>query len=292
MNTQWNPLSSVWSLTTLSLGTTLLLSPQGIGSGGCNGNHGGTIEIHVESPCCGDPSHAREDDLLLRRVVWDDGSDFDEFIFASEVRDVVYSGPNHRVRVITGHECQTGDPGVHPIQNEDGNGSGTSSLDRRLFADRILGAFNHENLNAYVHRRTCADFSCVIRFEETIRDNSPLSDEVGELLVLEMSGNSWIQIEAVDDQGNTVGTPYVIDHYRRIAPERLFTRRYSNSGSPLCGSYKWKAIGVDLSDLGVNALENLKVSTPSNTGGADVKASFRIAGIRTSTTPTAAMVFD
>ena len=74
MNAPWNPLTSTWSLATISLGTTLLLSPVGIGGGGCNNNHGGTIEVHVESPCCGDPSYAREDDLLLRRIVWDDGS--------------------------------------------------------------------------------------------------------------------------------------------------------------------------------------------------------------------------
>ncbi|MEE2681749.1 MAG: hypothetical protein VX641_05180 [Planctomycetota bacterium] len=292
MNAPWNPLTSTWSLATISLGTTLLLSPVGIGGGGCNNNHGGTIEVHVESPCCGDPSYAREDDLLLRRIVWDDGSEFDDFILASDVRDVEYSGPNNRVRVITGHQCETGDPGVYPINTEDGNGAGTSGQDRQLFADRILNAFNHLNLNAYVHRRTCSDFSCVIEFEETIRDNSPLSDEIGELLVMEVSGNSWIRLEAVDAQGNSLGTPYVIEQYRRISPERLYTRRYSNSGSPLCSYYEWKATGVDLSDLGVNELRSIRVSTPSNAGGSDIKASFRIAGIRTSTVPTAAMVFD
>ena len=50
--------------------------------------------------------------------------------------------------------------------------------------------------------------------------------------------------------------------------------------------------GVDLSDLGVNEVRSIRVSTPTNAGGSDIKASFRIVGVRTSTVPTAAMVFD
>ena len=279
-------------LATIALGTTLLLAAQTVGSGNCNGGHGSTIEIHVDTPCCSSPYGARDNDVLLRRVVWDDGSEFDEFIFASDVRDVVYSGPNHKLRVITAHKSQTGDPGVFPIQNEDGNGSSTSEQDRQLFADRILEAFNHENLNAYVHRRTSSDFSCVIEFEESIRDNSPLADDIGELLVLEMSGNSKLQIDALDEQGAPIGSPVVVEGYKRVAPDRLYTRKYSNNGNPLCGSFEWKAIGVDLSDLGVNEVRAIRVSTPTNAGGSDIKASFRIVGIRTSTVPTAAMVFD
>ena len=272
-------------------GTAIALASQTTGfGGGCGG--GSSIEINVESPCCSDPSNAKEDDVLIRSVVWDDGSEFDEFVFASSVSDVQYEGPSNRLRVITGHDCEVGDPGVFNIQDEDGNGSSISSEDLSLFADRILNAWNHENLNAYIHRRSSAYFSCTVEFEEIIRDNSPLADEIGELIIFELSGNSKIQIEALDEAGEVIGTPVVIEDYKKVSPERLYTRKYSNSGNPLCGSYELKATGLDLSDLGVNEVKTLRFRSPESSCGSDVKASFRVVGVKTSSLPTAAMVFD
>jgi hypothetical protein len=270
--------------------TTIFFCSQTIGSGGCGGGNSSTIEIHVETPCCGDPYGARDGDVLIRSVVWEDGSEFDQFIFASDVTDVEYEGSGNKLRIITGHESSVGTPGVFSIQNEDGDGSSVSETDKELFADRILNAWNHENLNSYIHRRTSAHFTCTVEYEETIRDNSPLEDDIGELIVFEVSGNSWLQIEALDDEGNAIGTPLVVGNYHKVYPERLYTRKYSNNGSPLCGSYEIRALGVDLSDLGVNEARKFRFSNPNHNG--DIKASIRVVGVKTSTLPTAAMVFD
>lgn len=287
------PIRPWFLLTTLSLSTLALLETDGIGNGGCNNGNGNTIEIHVETPGHSSPYEARGGDVLIRRVVWADDREFEDFIFASNVTEVEYEGGVNKLRTITGHEGSVGTPGVFPIQDEDGDGNTISETDRQLFADRILGAWNHDNINSYIHRRSKEHFSCIVEYEETIRDNSPLEDEIGELIVFEVSGNSWLQIEAIDESGAVMGTPIVVGNYKKVHPERLYTRKYADNGSPLSGSYEIRALGIDLSDLGVNEVRFLRFSKPQHPGGGgDIKASVRVVGVRTSTVPTAAMVFD
>jgi hypothetical protein len=278
--------SNVFAL--VVLGGLLLSCSPALGTG-----HGSTIQVTVSSPCCSNPSYAKEDDLLLQSVTWDDGTVCDQFIFASAVTDVAYEGSTYKLRVVTGHESTVGDPGVFHIQDEDGDGDSISSEDLDLFADRILNAWNHNNINAYVHRRTNALFSFIVEYEEVIRDNDAGDDDVGELLVFEISGNSWVQIEAVDEDGNILGTPVVVGHYLKISPYNLYTRKYNNDGDPTCGHYDIKAIGVDLSDLGVTEARRFRVRSPENPpGGGDIKACFRVVGVQTFDAPTSAMVFD
>lgn len=279
-------------VTACVMGTTIIFSSQTIGSGGCNGG-GSSIEIHLETPCCTSVYGARDSDVLIRSVVWDDGSEFDQFIYASDVTDVEYEGTANRMRVVTSHESTVGEPGVFNIQNEDGDGSNISSEDRESFADRILNAWNHDNVNAYIHNRSLDHFSCIVEYEETIRDNSPLQDDIGELIVFEVSGNSWVKIEAIDDDGSVMGNPVTIGNYKHVYPDRIYTRKYSNTGSPLCSSYEVFAVGLDLSELGVSEARRFRFSTPEQTyGNGNLKPSIRVVGVRTSTVPTAAMVFD
>ena len=160
-----------------------------VDGGGCNGGGGGsTIEIHVDTPCCWNPSSANTNDILIQSVTWDDGTTHDDFILAAAVSDVQYEGPTDRLRVITGHDSTVGEPGVFHAEDEDGDGTSISETDLDLFADRILNAWNHENINAYIHRRSKKFFSCTVEFEETIWDNAIGSDDVGELLVFETLG--------------------------------------------------------------------------------------------------------
>lgn len=59
------------------------------------------------------------------------------------------------------------------------------------------------------------------------------------------------------------------------------------------GEYEIRAIGVDLSDLGVTQARIIRFRTPENPPGmGDIKASIRVIGVKTATLPTAAMVFD
>lgn len=278
--------SSVFALAIL--GALLLSYSPANGTG-----HGSTIEITVSTPCCSNPSLAKEDDQLLQSVTWDDGTVCDEFVYASAVTDVAYEGSTNKLRVITGHESTVGDPGVFHVQDEDGDGSSVSSEDLALFEDRILNAWNHNNINAYVHRRTNALFSFIVEYEETLVDNNPGDDDIGELLVFEISGNSWVQIEAVDEDGNVRGTPLVVGNYLKISPYNLYTRKYDNDGDPSVGHYDIKAIGVDLSDLGVTEAKRFRVRSPeSPPGGGDIKACFRVVGVKTFDAPTGSMVFD
>ncbi|MCH2149565.1 MAG: hypothetical protein MK095_09045 [Phycisphaerales bacterium] len=261
--------------------------------GGCSG--GSTIEIHVETPGHNSPSAAKHADILLQYVTWPDGTSIDEFIYVDDVRDVEYEGPIRKMRAITGPDSEVGNPGVFDIEDGDGNSGSVSSQDLSLFADRILNAWNHNNLNGYIDLRSNAHYSFTVDFEATIRDNSPLEDDVGELLIFEVAGNSIVQIEALDEQGQTIGTPVIVGYgseWKRVAPERLYVGRYANNGSPRCGSFEYKATGVDLTDLGVMELNTLRISRPTNAGCSDVRADTRIVGVKTSIVPTAAMVFD
>lgn len=265
-----------------------------VDGGGCNGGGGGsTIEIHVDTPCCWNPSSANTNDILIQSVTWDDGTTHDDFILAAAVSDVQYEGPTNRLRVITGHDSTVGEPGVFHAEDEDGDGTSISETDLDLFANRILNAWNHENINAYIHRRSKKFFSCTVEFEETIWDNAIESDDVGELLVFEISGNSWIQIEALDEAGEILGAPLVVGNYKKISPYPLYTKKYNNTGDPVNGEYEIRAIGVDLSDLGVTQARIIRFRTPENPPGmGDIKASIRVIGVKTATLPTAAMVFD
>ncbi len=275
----------------LTLGSIFGLACPVDGGGGCNGG-GPTIEIHVSTPCCSSPYDARHDDLLLQYVAWDDGTISDDFIFAAAVRDVEYQGPNGRFRVITGPNCSVGEPGVHDIEDEDGNGGSISELDRAMFAERILNAWNHENLNAYVDLRSSSHYSFTVDFEEVIRDDDPGADDTGELIVFEVAGNSIVKLEALNEAGDVIGQPVIIESWKRVAPDRLYVGRYTNSGAPRCGSYEYKATGIDLSEFGVNQLTSLRISRPTNSGCADTRADTRIVGVKTAIMPTAAMVFD
>ena len=263
------------------------------GAGGnCSG--GSSIEVHVETPCCNTPSSAKHSDILLQYIIWPDGTSIDEFVYVDAVRDVEYEGPKGKMRVITGPYSEVGDPGVFDIEDGDGMGGSISSQDLTIFADRILNAWNHNNLNAYVDIRSSSHYSFTIDFEATIRDNSPLVDNVGELLVFEVSGNSVVQIEALDEDGQPIGTPMIVggSDWKRVSPDRLYVGRYANNGTPRCGSFEYKATGVDLTDLGVMELNTLRISRPTDAGCSDVRADTRIVGVKTSIVPTAAMVFD
>lgn len=273
-----------------SAGTVSMLSSSSTGYGGTSGS---TIHIDVESDCCSTPSSALENDIVLKSYTSEQGEQFDQFIYASSVTDVEYEGTADKLRSITGHQCTLGTPGVFNIQDEDGDGSSVSPEDMSLFAARILDTWSTPNINAYIHRRTNAHFSCTVEFEEDIFDNSPFSDLAGELLVFEISGNSWVQIEALDENGEIMGSPVVVGNYSKIAPYNLYTRKYDDDGNPQTGQYEIKAIAVDLSDLGVNRVRTLRVRSPENPpGGGDIKACFRVIGVKTSTLPTTSMVFD
>ena len=261
--------------------------------GGCSG--GSTIEIHVETPGHNAPASAKHADILLQYVTWPDGTAIDEFVYVDAVRDVEYEGPTRKLRVVTGPDSEVGTPGVFDIEDGDGNAGSISTQDVTIFADRILNAWNHNNLNAYVDLRSSSHYSFTVDFESTIRDNSPLEDDVGELIIFEVSGNSIVQIEALDESGQVIGTPVIVGYgneWKRIAPDRLYVGRYANNGSPRCGSFEYKATGVDLTDLGVMELNTLRISRPTDAGCSDVRADTRIVGVKTSIVPTAAMVFD
>jgi len=263
------------------------------GSGGCNGG-GETIEINVETPCCSDPASAKHEDILLEYVTWPDGTIIDQFIYASAVRDVEYEGPIGKFRVITGPDSTVGSPGVFGIEDEDGNGDSISNEDRDLFAQKILAANNHRNLNAYVDVRSSSHYAYTIEFEEPLRDNSPFLDDVGELIIFEVAGNSIVQLQAMNAVGQPIGDPITIEQndWKNVSPERLYVGRYSNSGAPRCGSYEYKATSVDLTTLGVTELSSIRISPPENAGCSDVRADTRVVGVKTSIMPTAAMVFD
>jgi hypothetical protein len=255
--------------------------------------HGSTIKITVSSPCCSNPSYAKEDDLLLQSVTWDEGTVCDEFIYASAVTDVAYAGNNNLLRVVTGHDSTVGDPGVFYVEDEDGDGASISSEDLDLFADRILNAWNHNNINTFVQRQTDSSFSFIVEYEQTLRDNESGSDDIGELIVFELASNSWVQIEALDEDGNVQGTPFVVGHYLKISPYNLYTRKYDNNGDPTYGYYDIRAIGVDLSDLGVTEAKFFRVTAPESApSGGNLKASFRVVGVKTFDAPTESMVFD
>jgi len=151
-------------------------------------------------------------DVMLEQVLLPNGMQYTRFIHASSIDEFTFDGGTGTLRVIAGTET-TGTEGSFRLEDLDGNSSSVSPDDLALFNDRALSAFQNDNLNNYIDLSGSHDFSCVVTFDRTVKDNSPDADSTPEILYFERGSggsNSWLVIEAIDADGNVIGTPRVM----------------------------------------------------------------------------------
>jgi hypothetical protein len=205
-------------------------------------------------------------DVLLNRVTLPSGMVYEKFIHASSIDHFNWSGGTGKLRVIAGTET-TNTSGSYRLEDLDGDGSSVSQDDLDAFSQRALDAFQNVNLNNYIDINSSGhEFSCIVTFERDVKDNDPDADQVPEFLYFERGGggsNSWLVIEALDDDGNVIGRPRVMAPTEAVSSDPpAMVDTHNSSMQPRNRPQEMTAVAVDLSELGVTQLRRLRMRNP------------------------------
>ncbi len=288
MTTQFALASVV--LAAASLGATS--SPPSGGSGSSNSRP----NVYTTTPGYANPRDAVVADVLLDRIVFNDGVEVNasQFVYPGQVLQLGYDGPIQRFRTQNGHLATVGTPGVNYVEAEDGNPATISAQDRLLFADRMKLAWANANLNNRVQLQTQSGYSFIVGLETQIWDSNFAQDTRPELFIFEDQGNSVMTIQALDDEFHEIGSPVEVRavNIASITPAKVWVGRWNQNGSPQSGTYELKMASIDLSQMGVTHLKWFKITTNVQ-GGGEASADLKIVAVDTSPAPAAqTMTFD
>ncbi|MEM7576558.1 MAG: hypothetical protein AAF328_03700 [Planctomycetota bacterium] len=168
----------------------------------------------------------------------------------------------------------------------DGPTRQVTAADRVAFADALTRAFASPYLNDYfdTHYHDAPagqQFDFILEFDHVLMDNDAGPDDFTELLWFERGpdgGNSWLTLQAVDQDGNALGPPLAVgpDETKNMTPRTIAAQ----SGQP------FGATGVDLSRLGVSETRYLRVRQTQSgdsgyTGGGDANPDFKFMAVIT-----------
>ena len=145
----------------------------------------------------------------------------------------------------------------------------------------MLTAFNNNNLNNYLDSSSGITFSFIIEFDLVVKDNDAGPDDLGEILYFERGsggGNSWLKMQAVDENGAPLGPWLVIGPNETVQTTPVTTVTSSNG--------KVGTTAIDVSRLGVSEFKYLRVSNelngePAYAGGGDTQPDFKIMAVMT-----------
>lgn len=228
--------------------------------------------------------------------LWLDAVDFgggvvrtpDDWIFVADVTDFDYSGATGIVRTVSGPNT-TGTTGFHALEAEDGDAGNITQADLDAFNARVLAVSQTNNLNTYLDINTSAVFSYVLHFERELLDDDAASDANGEITYFERGpggSNSHVLFTALDENGNQVGTPYVIypNTCTDLTPPTNI--RYYHASGNTAGTQTLEGRVIDLSDaFGVTTVHAIRVSNPTvgNDGfnGGETAPDIKVFGIDT-----------
>lgn len=252
--------------------------------------------IYTATPGYGNPRDAVGADVLLDRIVFEDGVTVQstQFIYPGEVEAVVYNGPVDKFRTMNGPLASVGTPGVKYIEDMDGNGASISAQDRELFAAQMEATWANNNLNNRIHLHAQSVYSFVVDLETTVWDSDFALDMRPEIFVFEDQGNSVMTIQPLDEDGANIGTAVEVRavDIRSITPNKVWVGRFAENGALQSGTYELKMFCVDLTRLGVAHVRRLKITTAIGTGG-EASADLKIIAVDTSPAPAAqTMTFD
>lgn len=221
--------------------------------------YGGNATFHVSGAVIGGDNQG---DAILDSVEMPNGDEFTEFYLPVAVHDMDYTHDGTRMSARGGTNCTIGLNYEHKIGQAEGTTTNVSATDRTVFEGKLLEVMQTPNLNNYVDfSGDPGAWSFIIEFQHIIRDDDPNPDDSGELLYFERgsgSGNSWLTIQAVDENGNALGPPLAVSPDETLAT------------SPPAIVALGQGIGaaaIDLSRLGVTSARFLKVSRPNSGEG-------------------------
>lgn len=240
--------------------------------------HGQPATFFVSGPATGGSPDV-EGDANLESVEYASGDVFYFFYKPVEVYDVAFTGDATQWSVLAGARTTTDVRGRHMFADYDDS---PTAVDQ--FGGLMLQAMNNNNLNNYVDLNSSSPrFSFTIAFDRVVKDNDENPDDFGELLYLERGagyGNSWLKIQAVDEDGNALG-PWLVLSPAETVQTSPVTTVYRMDQKMGCTS-------IDVSRLGVTGLQHLRVSNdlpgePAYTGGGDLNPDFKIMAVITDT---------
>jgi hypothetical protein len=252
--------------------------------------------LYTVTPGYGNPRDAVGADVLLDRIVFEDGVTVQstQFIYPGEVESVVYNGPVDKFRTMNGPLATVGSPGVRYIEDMDGNGASVSTQDRELFAAQMESTWANNNLNNRIHLHAQSVYSFIVDLETTVWDSDFALDLRPEIFIFEDQGNSVLTIQPLDEDGANIGTAVEVRavDIRSITPNKVWVGRFAENGALQSGTYELKVFSVDLTRLGVAHVRRLKITTAIGNGG-EASADLKIIAVDTSPAPAAqTMTFD
>ncbi|MEM1099526.1 MAG: hypothetical protein AAGH92_12150 [Planctomycetota bacterium] len=223
---------------------------------------GGLSNFYVEGPATlvDGQTHDSQGDAFIRTVVMPNGETFTHFYTPIAVHDLsVGVGDADEVRIIGGNRISDGMQGMLRVGDAVGDGSNNNHAtlaDYEAFKPQLLDAMGSPNLNLYLDNSgRNPEFEFTLEFAIPLKDNDPEPDDFGELLYFERgadSGNSWITIQAVDENGVALGPALAVCPFETV--QTTPQTKLSRWGNQFVGS-----VSVDISRLGVSETRFLKV---------------------------------
>ncbi|MEO1237380.1 MAG: hypothetical protein AAFX76_11390 [Planctomycetota bacterium] len=202
-------------------------------------------------------------DVFLGKVDYTDGTEFTQFYTPVAVRHLdIEDGHGRRVRTLGGGNITDGIAGRYMAGGyaDGASRSAVTPADLDAFSPLLLRVQANKNLNNYLETQhgykgvEAVQFSYTISFEKPVRDSDPAPDVQGEILYFErgtQGGNSWITLQAVDEDGNALGPALA------ISPDETYVTTpvvdVKQAGQQIGG------LAIDVSRLGVSEVQHLRV---------------------------------
>ncbi|MEM9165658.1 MAG: hypothetical protein AAGB48_01390 [Planctomycetota bacterium] len=230
----------------------------------------------------------------LEAINFGAGLKFKKFIFADAVTNFVGdSDPRNagQTRIVRGPDSDVGpEPANAPLANH-------SDAAHAEFEQLLTEVFRNTNLNSFIDNHVRNPyFSFVLELEKPLKDNEPgADDQIGEIIFFERGAqvaNSYILLEALDADGNVIGTPYLINPDTPIEMSPPVQACVLNLNEL---KYRWSqdlgGVSIDLDKLGVESTSRIRVSRPivgehgmtsgMLGGGRDLNPDFKLVFVQT-----------
>ncbi|MEL6797830.1 MAG: hypothetical protein AAFO89_13545, partial [Planctomycetota bacterium] len=230
----------------------------------------------------------------LEAINFGGGLRFKKFIYATAVTNFEGSSDSRdrgQTRIKRGPDSDVGPAPMNaPLATDD-----PSQI--RQFEQVLAGVFQNTNLNNFLDNNTRnPHFSFVLELERPLRDDSEGDDDlVGEIIFFERGAqvaNSFILLEALDADGNVMGSPYLInpDSPIEMSPP-VQACVLGGANFDYRRSQDLGGVSIDLGKLGVSETSRIRVSRPvvghdgmegsMLGGGRDLNPDFKLVFVQT-----------
>ena len=230
----------------------------------------------------------------LEAINFGAGLKFTKFIYATEVTNFVGDSDSRtegHCRIARAPDSDVGPAPMNaPLTNH-------SDAAHDNFDQQLAGVFQNTNLNSFLDNHTRnPHFSFVLELEKPLKDDDEGDDDlVGEIIFFERGAqvaNSYILLEALDADGNVMGTPYLIDPDTPIEMSpSVQACVLSVNNFNYIRSQDMGGVSIDLGKLGVSETSRIRVSKPvvgengltssMLTGGRDLNPDFKLVFVQT-----------